>query len=351
MSIEKKEFGRLSDGRPVEKYVLKNGNGLTGEFLNYGCRIARLFVPGRDGRFRNIVLGHDTMAEYEIPRDVLGAMIGRYANRIAGAEFQAGGKTYALQKNNGNNTLHSAPFGYQHRLWQIAGTGGGDAPFVTFSLLSPDGDGGFPGSLKLTVTYTMTADDALQIDYRAETDAETPLNLTNHSYFNLTGHVEKDILGVEARIFAGAFTEAGADLIPTGRILPVAGTPYDFRSPKPIGRDIAAPDPLLQSCGGYDVNYVLDGFEGIRKAAELYDPEEGRRMRVFTDLPGMQFYTANSFAGGAVGNGGAPLLPHHAFCLETQYFPDALHHPGFPYRNLLPGVRYHSATSYRFDVK
>ena len=351
MSLEQTEFGRLSDGRAVEKITLKNGGGLTGEFLAYGCRIAKLFVPGRDGRAESVVLGHDTAAEYEKPSDVLGAAIGRYANRIAGGEFRVGEKTYFLAKNDGDNTLHSAPAGFQNRLWDVKESGGGDEPFVTFSLESPDGDGGFPGNLAAEITYTLTADNALRIEYRAQSDAETPLNLTNHSYFNLTGSAENDILGEELQIFADGITEADESLIPTGKILPVEGTPYDFRVPKPVGRDIGAPDPLLRSCGGYDVNYVLSGAGGLQKAAELYDPASGRRMEVLTDLPGVQFYSANGFSTGMLGCGGIPLRAHHALCLETQYFPDSLHRPEFPYRNLIPGVSYRSATMYRFGIR
>ena len=348
--MEQTEFGKLSDGRAVEAVVLKNGGGLTAEVLTYGCRIARLLVPGRDGRAENVVLGHDTAAEYEKPSDVLGAAVGRYANRIGGGEFRIGGKTYRLAKNDGNNTLHSAAAGFQHRLWSVKEAVGGDVPSVTFSLESPDGDGGFPGNLTVEITYSLTADNALKIEYRARADAETPLNLTNHSYFNLTGGEENDILGEELQIFADGITEADESLIPTGKILPVEGTPYDFRAPKPIGRDIGAPDPLLRSCGGYDVNYALTA-DGFKKAAELCDPASGRSMEVFTDLPGVQFYSANSFAAGMLGRGGLKLLPHHALCLETQYFPDSLNRPEFPYRNLMPGVPYRSTTVYRFGIR
>lgn len=342
-------FGRLSDGRPVEKIILKNGNGMTGEFLNYGCRIARLAVPDRSGSSENVVLGHDTLAEYEAPGDVHGAVVGRFANRIAGAEFTIGDRSYRLEKNEGKNTLHSAASGFQKRLWQIEKIRDGGEPSVTFSLRSPDGDGGFPGNLLAEVTYTLTADHALRIDYLAETDAQTPLNLTNHAFFNLTGHAEQDILGISMRIFADGITEADGALIPTGKVLPVAGTPYDFRSAKPIGRDIGASDPLLMQCGGYDVNYVLNGPDGLKEAAELVDPGSGRRMRVYTDLPGLQVYTANSFPAGAFGCGKVKLEPHHAVCLETQYFPDSPHHPEFPYRNLEPDRAFRSATVYRFD--
>ena len=347
--MERLVFGRLSDGSTVEKIVLNRKNGMKGEFLSYGCRIANLEVPDRRGKFGSVVLGHDTLAEYEAPGDVHGAVIGRFANRIAGAEFSMKNRTYRLEKNEGENTLHSASSGFQKRLWQVKKIEDGEEPFVTFSLRSPDGDGGFPGNLLAEVTYTLTAQNELRIDYRAETDAETPLNLTNHAFFNLSGRAGKDILGLSMRIFADQLTELNRSLIPTGRLIPVDGTPYDFRVPKPIGRDIAAPDPLLTQCGGYDVNYVLSGPEGLKEAAELFDPESGRRMRVCTDLPGMQVYTANGFLPGAAGRGGVKLEPHHAVCLETQYFPDSPHRPEFPYRNLMPGRVFHSVTVYRFD--
>ncbi|MFU0833849.1 MAG: hypothetical protein ACFWUC_13055 [Oscillospiraceae bacterium] len=349
--MEKLSFGTLSDGRAVEKLILKNKNGMTGEFLNFGCRIARLMTANRYGQLENVILGHDTLAEYEMPGDFQGAVIGRFANRIAGGEFTAAGQHYSIEKNEGNNTLHSASSGFQNRIWNIKEVKDGDEPHVTFSLLSSDGDGGFPGNLQVEVTYTLTVDNALRIEYRAETDAETPLNLTNHSYFNLTGHAEKDILGQILQIYADGITEADAGLIPTGNILPVQGTPYDFRTSKPIGQDIHAAEPLLSLCGGYDVNYVLRDADGLRKAAELYDPESGRVMQVYTDLPGMQVYTANSFPDGATGHGGVSLKPHHAICLETQFFPDSVHHPQFPYSNLKPGNPFHSITVFQFHCK
>jgi aldose 1-epimerase len=347
--MEKLLFGRLSDGRPVEKIILKNENGLAGEFLTYGCRIARLEVPDRKEDFASVVLGHDTMAEYEAHGDVHGAVIGRFANRIANAEFTAGNRFCRLEKNEGKNTLHSASSGFQKRLWKIVNTQEGREPSVTFSLHSPDGDGGFPGNLQVEVTYSLTAGNALRIDYRAQTDAQTPLNLTNHAFFNLTGHAEKDILGNSMQIIADEITEVDDALIPTGRMLPVTGTPYDFRSAKPIGRDLGASDSLLMRCGGYDVNYVLKGPDGLKRAAELFDPGSGRRMRVYTDLPGLQVYTANGFPSGAVGCGNVKLEPHHAVCMETQYFPDSPHHPEFPYNDLKPGGVFHSTTVYQFD--
>lgn len=352
MSIEKRIFGELSDGRQIDAYLLKNGSGMSAEFLTYGCRIARLCTPDRAGKTSNVVLGHDTLAEYERPNDVLGAAIGRFGNRIGGAEFQIGGKTFPLAKNDGNNSLHSAPGGFQNRVWSVKSSNpDDDAPSITFAYRSPDGECGFPGNVDCTITYTLSTDNALIIDYTAETDAETPVNLTNHSYFNLTGDINRDILSVEMQIFADHTTEVTPDLIPTGKLLSVAGTPLDFRKPKAIGKDIDFPDALLKSCGGYDHNFVLNGGAGMKKAAELYDPFSGRKLLVFTDLPGVQVYTANGFATGILGNGGIQLQAHHAVCLETQFFPDSVHHPEFPYKNLKPGKPFKTTTIYKFVVE
>lgn len=349
--MSKLEFGRLSNGNPVEKIILKNPNGMIGEFLNYGCRIAKLMVPDRTGKLENVVLGHETLTEYEAPGDVHGAVIGRFANRIAGGEFSAFGHSYRLHKNEGDNTLHSAESGFQNRIWTVKEVSEEREPHVTFALLSPDGDGGFPGNLHVEVTYTLSDDNSLRVVYDADTDRETPLNLTNHTYFNITGHAERDILGVNMRIDSDEITEAGEDLIPTGAILPVEGTPYDFREGKPIGREIDGGDSLLKQCGGYDVNYVLREGGGRKQAAELYDAGSGRTMRVYTDLPGMQVYTANSFAPDTLGYGGVLMQPHHAVCLETQFFPDSVHHPEFPYDNLRPEERFHSQTVFQFSCR
>ncbi|HEX3017586.1 MAG TPA: aldose epimerase family protein [Caproicibacter sp.] len=350
MSIEKSEFGRLANGTAVECYTLKNRNGMSAEFLTYGCRIAKLCVPDRNGKSENVVLGHDTLAEYEAPGNVLGALVGRYANRISGAQFTVGGKTYSLTKNEGNNSLHSAPGGYQDKVWNVKGSGEGDEPSITFAYHSPDGECGFPGNVDVEVTYTVTSDNALKIDYFAKTDAETPLNLTNHSYFNITGDAAKDILSLEMQINAENTMESDDSLIPTGKFLPVEGTPFDFRKAKAIGQDIGANEHSLRNCGGYDHNFVLSG-SGVRKVAELYDAASGRRMLVSTDLPGIQVYTANSFGEGMKGNGGVPLKAHHAVCLETQHYPDSVNHPDFPYENLKPGKPFHSTTIYKFTAE
>jgi aldose 1-epimerase len=352
MSIKVRGFGSLPDGTAVERCILKNGSGMEAEFLTYGCRIARLCVPDRSGKAESVVLGHDTLAEYAAPGDVFGSLIGRYANRIGGATFTVGGKTYSLTRNEGNNSLHSAPGGYQNRVWRIKRSShDDDAPSVTFAYRSPDGECGFPGNVDVEVTYTLSTDNALILEYRAETDAETPFNVTNHSYFNLTGSAAKDVLSQELQINADSITEIDDGLIPTGKFLPVAGTPFDFRRPKTVGQDIRAQEHTLKRFGGYDHNFVLNGSDGgVRKAAELYDAASGRRMLVFTDLPGVQVYTANSFGEGVKGNGGIPLKAHHAICMETQFFPDSVNRPEFPYENLKPGRPFRSTTIYKFTA-
>jgi aldose 1-epimerase len=351
MSIETSVFGTLPDGTQVECCTLKNSGGVTAELLTYGCRIAKLIVPDRSGKFENIVLGHDTLEEYATGNDVFGAMIGRYANRIGGAKFRIGEKTWSVVKNEGENSLHSAPGGYQDRVWHIKRCDSGDdAPSVTFAYHSPAGECGFPGNVDVEVTYTLSTDNALIIEYSAKTDAETPFNVTNHSFFNLTGNPAKDVLSHELQLEAEYITEADDGLIPTGRLLPVEGTPFDFRKPKTIGQDIRGQDHLLKQCGGYDHNFAMGASDGVRRIGQLYDEANGRRMLVFTDLPGVQVYTANSFAPGMKGNGGVVLKPHRAVCLETQFYPDSVNRPEFPYENLKPGKPFHSTTIYKFVV-
>jgi aldose 1-epimerase len=351
LSIEKTLFGKLPDGTEVDSYTLKNSKGMTAELLTYGCRIHKLLTPDRDGKFGDVILGYDTLEDYLTPGDVQGAVVGRYANRIGGAKFVIDGQTYTLTANDGANSLHSAPGGFQDKIWRVKRSDNSDdAPSITFAYLSRDGECGFPGNLDVTVTYTVSTDNALIIEYGAKTDKETPVNLTNHAYFNISGDVRKDILSNTMQINADCLTEVGSDLIPTGKFTPVAGTPYDFNTAKTIGQDIKASDPLLKSCGGYDHNFVIKG-EGMRKAGELYDQASGRAMLIFTDLPGMQVYTANGFRSGAAGKGGVKFLAHHAVCLETQFYPDSVNKPEFPYSNLKPGEVFHSTTIYKFEVR
>lgn len=350
MSIESKAFGTMPDGRKIECCTLKNNNGMSAEFLTYGCRIAKLWVPDRTGRTDNVVLGQDTLEEYLMPGNVFGSVVGRYANRIGGARFSLGGKVYHLVNNEGENSLHSAPGGFQNRVWRIKrSSNDDDAPSVTFTYHSPDGECGFPGNVDIDVTYTLSTDNALIIEYFAKTDAETPINPTNHTYFNLTGDPSREILSEELQINAESVTETDTALIPNGKLIPVDDTPFDFRKPKTVGQDIRSEQFFLRAHGGYDDNFVLEGSSsGVRKAAELYDAACGRRMLVFTDLPGLQFYTGNGYTKGWKACGGVPLRKHNAVCLETQYFPDSPNRPEFPFRYTSPEKPFHSTTIYKF---
>ncbi len=352
LSIEKSVFGKLPDGTTADIYTLKNAGGMKAEITTYGCRIVKLFTPDKNGHFGDVVLGHDTLEEYLQPGDVFGAVIGRFANRIEGANFKIGQKNYSLAANEGVNSLHSAPGGFQDRLWRVKRSDNSDeAPSITFAYHSVDGECGFPGNLDVAVTYTLSTDSALIIDYEAHTDSETPVNLTNHTFFNISGDIRKDILSNTLQLNADYITAVREDLIPTGELLPVAGTPCDFNHAKTIGQDIKANDNLLKKCHGYDHNFVLKGAEGMKKAGELYDQASGRIMMIFTDLPGMQLYSGNSFDEKSVGKGGIKHLVHHSLCFETQFFPDSVHYPSFPYANLKPGEVYKHTTIYKFAVK
>jgi aldose 1-epimerase len=351
MSIEEKNFGCLSNGQPIKKFTLKNRNGMSAEILTYGCRIAKLWVPDRNGRTGNVVIGHDTLAEYEASGDVFGSVVGRFANRIHRAQFSIGNNVFHLAKNEGENSLHSAPGGFQNRIWRIkCCNNNDDAPSVTFSYHSPDGECGFPGNIDVEVTDTLTTDNALILDYCAKTDHITPLNLTNHTFFNLTGDPAKNILSHELQISANKITETDSALIPTGKLLQVEGTPFDFRRPKIIGQDIRSQEPTIKARGGFDHNFVLASPTGVQKAAELFDAASGRRMLVFTDLPGVQIYTANSYPDGWKACGGVMLRKHNAVCLETQYFPDSVNHPEFPFSYCTPESPYHKTTIYKFVI-
>lgn len=342
-----KPFGTLPDGRQASLYTLQN-NGMTLTVTDYGCRVVSLLVPDKSGVPGDVVLGHRTLPEY-FGSNFQGSFVGRYANRIGGAAFTRNGKTYTLSKNDGENTLHGGPLGYHQVLWKVEEYSEGDTPSILFSHESPDGDEGYPGNLKLTVRYTLTADHTVQMEYTGLSDAETPFNPTNHSFFNLSGDPQKEILSTVLQISAAQVTEVTDDLIPTGKLLPVSGTPLDFTNGKPIGQDMFADDHLIQRCGGFDHNFCADGT-GERKIAEAYEPESGRVMEVFTDLPGVQLYTFNSVSG-LVGKDGNPMRPHTAFCLETQFYPDSVHHENFPFTWLQPGEKFTTRTSYKFSVR
>lgn len=348
MHIEKKPFGTLPDGQTVDLYTMQNRSGMTLEVIPYGCRIVRLMTPDRSGKPGDVILGHDTLPEYF--HDYHGAVIGRFANRIGGASFTIDGTEYPLLKNDGENCLHGGAVGFANVLWKVESVSEEEEPSITFSYTSCDGESGFPGTMHVKVTYLVTGDNALLIKYYAETDKETPVNLTNHSYFNLSGDPTRTVLDTALQINADKVTAVSDDLIPTGELTDVTGSPLDFRTPKTIGQDIRAQDHLMQLCGGYDHNYVLSG-SGMRKVAEAWEPGSGRVIECFTDLPGMQLYTANHMPSDEMTKGGIPMQDHNAFCLETQFYPDSVHHENFPYENLKPGKPLCTKTVYRFSVR
>lgn len=328
-------FGTLSNGQAVTAYRLRNGK-MEAVFLDYGATVQSLTVPNAQGGVTDVVLGYDTAAEYEENDGFFGAAIGRVGNRIGGSFFALDGKMYRLPANEGDNHLHGGPGGFDRRMWSAEP----DGERLIFKRLSADGEEGYPGNLTVRITYEL-AENGLRITYDAETDQATPVSLTNHSYFNL--HGSGDVLSHQLQLNAAAYTEIDEQLIPTGRLLPVEGTPMDFREAKDVGRDLHADLFQLHLAGGYDHNYVLDG----NPAARLYGPETGIVMTMETTEPGVQVYSGNGISPRR-GKGGALLAAHSGICLETQCFPDAVHHDQFPSPILRPGEAYHSVTTYTF---
>ena len=354
--IRSKPFGVTKEGANVTEYILSNPGGLTVSVLDYGCVIKSIIVPAKNGPV-DVVVGHDTMADYEADFNssgstCCGAFVGRYANRIENAVFTVGGKTYQLEANNGPNNLHSGPDLYHDRVWDCAALETEAGSRLDFYLESPDGDQGYPGNARITVSYTLTDEDSLVLDYHMVCDKDTVANFTNHSYFNLAGHDSGDVMKQEVWLNASRYTPADEVSIPTGEIAPVAGTPMDFTEMKAIGRDIGADFEALVFGKGYDHNWVLDKEEGeLALAAKAMDPASGRVLECYTDLPGIQFYTANFLQDEMPGKGNARYDYRHAFCFETQYFPDAVHKPQFPSPLLKAGDEYRTRTVYQFLVK
>lgn len=340
MAVEFYPFGRLSDGRQVTAAKLKNRAGASVTVLDYGAAIQSLCVPARNGSLVDVVLGYDTAEEYERNGDFLGATIGRVANRIGGAVFELHGKRYELAKNDGENHLHGGAEGFDRKLWRMAAQG----ESLLCWRISPDGEENYPGNLEIRVLFTLTEDNRLCIAYDADTDADTPVNLTNHSYFNLNG--TGDILSHRLQLFSERFSENDAGCLPTGRLLWVEGTAFDFREEKEIGADIGAEEEQLMLAGGYDHNYVLAG----KKAAVVCGDQTGIELTVETDLPGMQLYTSNMLAERA-GKGGRTFGRRGAFCLETQLYPNAMNCWGFPSPILHAGEHLHTETVYAFRVR
>lgn len=349
--IDRAAFQVEHDGKPVDLYTLKNSKGMVVQLTNYGGKIVSIIVPDRKGDFADINLGYASADEYINGTASLGATMGRYANRIAGGQFELNGQTYTLPKNNGDNTIHGGTKGYRFRVWdgmQISESS------VQLSYFSEDGEQGFPGNLELSVIYTVTEDNELKLEYLATTDKPTVINFTNHAFFNLKGAGQGDVLDHVLWVNANQFTPTDEAAIPTGEFRAVQGTPFDFTSPKPLGQDINVENEQLTFGGGYDHNFVVNGAPGkLNLAAKLSEPQSGRVMEVYTTEPGLQVYTANSLTGKGtdIGKGGKAYGPRSAVCLETQHFPDSPHHPNFPTTTLNPGEEYESTTLYRFSTE
>lgn len=348
-----KPFGPSPAGAPAQLFTLENAKGFRADITNYGGAIVRLFAPDRGGQFRDVVLGFDSVAGYVAHPEYFGAIVGRYANRIARGEFSLDGARHRLVTNNHPGGipchLHGGRKGFDKALWAAERFDSPEGPCLRLRHQSPDGDEGYPGKLELAVTYTLTREQGLRIDYTATTDRATPLNLTNHSYFNLAGPGEHDVLDHVLTLHASSYTPIDSGLIPIGEIAHVAGTPLDFRAPRAIGERIAAQDEQLLRAGGYDHNFVVDGAEGaLRRAATVTHPASGRTMDVLTTEPGVQFYSGNFLDGSYVAKDGLRYPRRSGFCLETQHFPDSPNQPAFPSAILRPGETFRSTTVYRF---
>jgi aldose 1-epimerase len=348
--ITKSDFGKTADGTPVDLYVLTNSRGVSAKITNYGAILTELHVPDRDGKSANVVLGFDNLKSYLAGHPFFGATVGRVANRIAKGKFTLDGKEHKLAVNNGPNALHGGLKGFDKAVWKAEQINAADGVAVKLTHRSPDGDEGYPGNLDVSVTYTLTNANELKIDYTATTDKATPVNLTNHSYFNLAGPASGDVLGHELMLAADQYTPADETLIPTGKIEPVKGTPLDFTTPTKIGARI---DQFKGSTGGYDHNYVLRGGEGKGPwlAARVHEPKTGRVMEMLTTEPGVQLYTANFLDGKLKGTDGVVYKKHQGFCLEAQHYPDSVNQPAFPSVILRPGKTYTQTTVHRFSVK
>jgi aldose 1-epimerase len=346
----------MPSGEAVEFYTLRNRHGMQARIATYGGIVVALTAPDRHGRYTDVVLGYDTLAGYLKSSPYFGALIGRYANRIAGGRFTLNGTAYTLLTNDVPNTLHGGKIGFDKVVWTVTGaevTPRG--PELRLTYLSRDGEEGYPGNLTVTAVYTLTEDNALRLDYSAITDKETIVNLTQHSYFNLRGL--GDILGHLLRINADHFAPVDSTLIPTGELQPVEGTPLDFRKPTPVGARIEGPDEQLRFGKGYDHNWVINTAGTTQSSGEpqldatVYEPETGRVLEVWSDQPGLQFYSGNFLDGSITGKGGQRYEFRSGFCLEPQHFPDSPNHTNFPTTVLKPGQMYRSTIIYRFSTR
>ena len=342
------EFGKTPDGTPVELYVLKNGSVMV-KVMTYGAIITEIDAPDRNGKTDDVVLGFDGLDGYLGKTPYFGATVGRVANRIAKGKFTLNGQEYSLAVNDGPNTLHGGLKGFDKVIWKAQEVSDPDGPSVKMTYRSKDGEEGYPGNLDVSVQFTVTGKNELKIDYTATTDKATPINLSNHSYFNLGGRTAESILGHELMLTADHYTPVDDTLIPTGEIAPVAGTPLDFTSPTAIGARIKE---MKGEPGGYDHNFALNsGGKSLSLAVRAFEPKTGRVMEMFTTEPGVQFYSGNFLDGSNTGKSSIVYRKHHGFCLEAQHFPDSIHHPNFPKAVLEPGQTYRQTTIYRFSAK
>ncbi len=350
--IPQESFGKLPDGREALLYTLRNQRGMEMRVTNYGGIIVSLTAPDKQGHSADIVLGFDSLQGYRDKSPYFGALIGRYGNRIANGEFTLDGKKYKLAQNNGPNSLHGGTKGFDKVLWHSEPFATAHSEGVVFTYTSVNGEEGYPGTLKASVTYTLTDKNELILDYQATTDQATPVNLTQHSYFNLAGQGSGPILGHQLKLDADRFTLVDKTLIPTGELRPVRSTPFDFRKPETIGARINEKNEQLEIAGGYDHNFVLNHKKGSEPslAARVYEPRTGRVMEVLTTEPGVQFYSGNFLDGTITGKSGHVYGHRSGFCLETQHYPDSPNHPSFPSTILKPGETYRSKTIYRFSA-
>ncbi len=350
-NVKTESFGSV-DGQAVELYTLANRHGVEARITNYGATVVSLRVPDKHGRFADVVLGFDTLEAYRKSTSYAGPVVGRYANRIAKGRFTLNGTEYKLAANNGENALHGGLTGFDRVVWKPQPLQMRHGAALALTYLSRDGEEGYPGNLSVRVVYTLTEQNELRIDYSATTDQDTIVNLTNHTYFNLAGQGNGDILKHSLRLAAARFTPADDKAIPTGELRSVAGTPFDFRRPTVIGSRIEQDDEQLKFGKGYDHNFVIDGRAGtLRRAALVTDPASGRTLEVWTTEPGMQFYTGNHLESTPVGKGGKVYGKRFGFCLETQHFPDSPNQPGFPSTVLRRGDRFTSTTIFKFSAR
>ncbi len=354
MNIEQSSFGETSEGKSVEQYTITNASGLEMSVISYGGIITSLKVPNKEGKYEDVVLGFDNIQDYENGSPYFGAIIGRYGNRIANGKFTLDGEEYNLDTNDGPNSLHGGEKGFDKVVWNVESSTSEDTATLKLSYTSKDGEGGYPGNLETTVTYILNSDNELDIKYEATTDKKTIVNLTQHSYFNLTGDFSNKIVDHVVEINADKFLPVDKTLIPTGELKPVAGTPFDFTEPTTIakGLELEGSNEQLDRGPGFDHCWVLnDQDSGMRLVASAYEPKSGRFMEVYTTEPALQFYIGNFLDGSLPAKGGGKYEKRTGFCMETQHYPDSPNQENFPSVALEPGEKYTSETSYKFSVK